>query len=297
MMRRFRLLLIMFVVFLLCLRLFAEEETLTARQIGQQVDVLQAVTNLDLDKDQIRVLAAKAAAIRQKQDEAQKREDAILEQIKEPLKQLRDKLAAGEPVPESISNVTQAKLEEMQTIRAELQKEILSAASAVSQLMTEKQISKLIRDPATKQRAAEMVSVIRSASDVEWAAKLKELTDQLLETKRIDKEYEWSKSDKEKLAGLKDDELEKAKKQLEKEHESELEKIRSEIEAELNKIRAADRRLVPIAISNLCSYLKPRVEARLELLNIITAILSNPSAEAALNQRLAHLSEKVPPSQ
>lgn len=266
------------------------QESLTARQIGEQVDVLQIVANLELDVNQIKVLAAKASTIRQKREEVFKREDAILEQIKEPLRQLRDKLAAGEPVPESISSVTQSKLEEMQAMRTELQREILSAANAVNQLMTDKQVSKLIRDQETKQRAAEMVSTIRSASDAEWPAKLKELTDQLLEIRKIDKQAEWSKTDQQKLAELKGEKLEEAKQELQKEHEAELTKIRSELEAELAKIRAADRRLIPIAINNLCSYLKPRVQARLELMEMILAVLNNPSAEAALNERLRHLS-------
>lgn len=116
-------------VFLLVTLLRAEKTSpeLSSRQLGEQVDVLQLVATLELDDNQIKVLASKATVLKQKREEFQKREEEILDSIKEPLRQMRDKLAAGQPIPSSISSVAEAKLKELQELRMGFQKELISA--------------------------------------------------------------------------------------------------------------------------------------------------------------------------
>lgn len=269
----------------------AEEASpeLSPRQLGQQVDVLQMVVDLQLDENQIKVLASKATALKQKREELQKREDEILASIKEPLRQMRDKLAAGQPVPSSVSSVAEAKLKELQELRMSYQKELMSAAGAVNQLMTEKQIRILTRSPEAQKRAAEIVAEVRSTPEDKWPQKLSELTAELVEIGKVDKKVEWDKAEKEKLEGLTGEERENARKELEKQRETDVKQMETEISQLLTKIRFADSKLRQIAINNVCSYLRPKLEVRMQLFDMLVGILNNPGAADALNARVAHL--------
>lgn len=82
---------------------------------------------------------------------------------------------------------------------------------------------------------------------------------------------------------------ENARKELEKQKDADVKQMEAEISQLLTKIRLADPKLRQIAINNLCSYLRPKIEVRMQLFDMLAGILSNPSAADALNARVAHL--------
>ena len=258
------------------------------RELAEEVDVLQLAAKLALTEKQVTDFAAKVEMLKKKREDFRKREEAILQETREPLQKMRDALAAGKEVPSSVESITSAKLKELQSLRQQAWQEFQSAVSSCVLLLTEGQVRRIARSPEAQRRAAQMVQQIRSASEQDWPKVQAELTSELLEVKKLDKEEEWQKA-ADNLKNLTGEERDKALKDLEKRKETDVAQMETEIKQTLTSIRTADPRILSIGVSKLTLALRPQMEVRAELFTLIGRILDSPGAEAALKARLASM--------
>ena len=268
-------------------------DEIDVRELGEQVDVLQVVADLKLTTKQVAQLATTAGLIEQKREELAKREKEILQRIKSPLLQMKEALVAGKPLPGSAKTLADSGLKELHELRQQAWSEFQYAVSAAVRLLTPRQVRSIRRSPEARQRAAQMVQLIRSSSEEKWAQVLPELTSELLEVRKIDKYADWAKAEQEKLADLTGEEREAAVKELDKQKEDEIAKIQAEVSRMLWSIRGADPRALTVAVNNLSSALRSDAEVQAQLSAMMARILDAPSAEAALKARLQHLGDSA----
>ena len=256
------------------------------RELAEEVDVLQLTAKLDLTEKQVTSIIAKVEALKTKREEFRKREEALLQEIKDPLQKMKDALAAGKEAPSSAESVASAKLKELQGLRQQAWQEFQSAVTSCVRLLDAAQVRRVARSPEVQRRAAEMVQKIRSTSEQDWPKVQAELTSELLEVKKLDKEEEWQTA-ADKLKDLSGAERDNALKDLEKRKETEIAQVETEIKQTLTSIRTADARILSLGVSKLASALRSQAEIRAELFTTVSRILDSPGAEAALKARLA----------
>lgn len=272
------------------LPLSSEEQAGSAdvRLLAEEVDVLQIVSDMKLDEKQLAFVAGKAESSKKRREEFARREEAILNEIKEPLRQIRDALVAGKEVPASADSMASAKQKELQKIRAEAWQEFQSAVLSCIQLLDEGQVRVIARTPEAMTRARQMVQQIRSASNDEWPKVLAELTSELVKIRKLDKEIEWQ-AEEERILDLTGDEREQAAADLEKRKESDIAQMKAEISQLLSSIRMADQRVLSIGVNKLATALRSKADIQAQLFGMMSRVLDSPASESALKARLDHL--------
>lgn len=276
------------------LPLSSEEQAGSAdvRLLAEEVDVLQIVSDMKLNEKQLAFVAGKAESLKKRREEFARREEAILNEIKEPLRQIRDALVAGKEVPTSADNMASAKQKELQKIRAEAWQEFQSAVLSCIQLLDEGQVRVIARTPEAMTRARQMVQQIRSASNDEWPKVLAELTSELVKIRKLDKEIEWQ-AEEERILDLTGDEREQAAADLEKRKESDIAQMKAEISQLLSSIRMADQRVLSIGVNKLATALRSKADIQAQLFGMMSRVLDSPASESALKARLDHLKAAV----
>lgn len=258
------------------------------RMLANEVDVLQLVTELNLTEKQITYIAGKISSLRQKREELLKREEAVLQSMSEALQKTRDALAEGKEVPSAVESITSSKLQELQQIRQQARQEFQSAVSSCVQLLTEGQVREIKRSPRAMSRANQIVHEIRSASEADWPKTFADITQELLEVKKLDRQAEWQ-AEAEQIQNLVGEERDRALADFEKRKESEIAEMRTETGQLLTSIRTADQRILSIAVNNVASALRPEANVQAQLFAMMSQILDNPAAEAALKARLENM--------
>jgi gluconate 5-dehydrogenase len=138
------------------------------RDLANEVDVLQLVTDLNLDMNQVTYMLAKIGGLKERKPGYLKKEEELLTSIKDPLTQMRDAMVAGKPVPTQAEAEAAAKLVDLQALRKKGAADFQSAIDACIGLLTPDQRRTVSRDSRTIMRATAMVNRIRNAGDSEW---------------------------------------------------------------------------------------------------------------------------------
>jgi hypothetical protein len=255
------------------------------QKLAEEVDVLLIVNQLELTGDQLKFVAQKASEIRKRQEDTRKKEEEILLGIKAELQTMRDILISGKEAPSSLQTKLSTKLKDLQNLRQQAVEEFHSAVNACIRQLSEGQIRKIARTPDVQRRASELVQKIRAASEDEWPKVREEITDELLDVKKIDKQQEWETEldNIRKTAGT---EKQKALEDFEKRKTETIAQMRTEIEQMLTSIREADPRILSIGINKLASALRSQVDIRNQLFAAFARILDSPCGEQALKSKL-----------
>lgn len=267
------------------------------RMLAEEVDVLQLIADMNLTEKQITYISDSVTNLTKKREEFRKKEEALLQEIKEPLQKIRDALAAGKEVPGSAESIASAKKKELQSIRLQMWKDFQSAVKACIQLLDEGQIRRVKRSPEAITRATQMIQRIRSASEQNPQKTLDEITSILLEVRKYDKQEEWQ-TKQDELQNLTGEEKDKALKDFENKKDAEITQMRIEINQTLMAYRNADPRLLSVAVNNLASALRTKAGVQMQLQAMMGRILDSPGAATALKARLESMKnvEHPPPN-
>lgn len=267
------------------------------KQLGDEVDILQLVTDLNLSKDQVTQLGAKVAQINAKRKEYSKREQDILLKIKSPLEQIKDALTNGKPVPDEARLQADSGLKTLEGLRKQGWDEYDIYVASAAKVLTAKQIRDIRRSAAARKRAGEMVQDIRFSSPDKYPQVREKLVNELVEVKKIDKQDEWLKIGAERLAGLTGDARSQAVKELEKIKDTDIAQMKTELGQLIDSIQAADSRILSVGIDRLASALRSDAEVDAEIKATMSRILDSPTAESVLKARAEHMKETAEPEQ
>ncbi|MHB0998956.1 MAG: hypothetical protein ACYC27_06890 [Armatimonadota bacterium] len=260
-------------------------DALSINDLAEQVDILQLVTDLKLKEDQITQILSTIDSLKKKYDESQKREKAMLLEIKEPLTLLRESYINGkEGSPEAQSKAL-VKLASIRNNRQDMQQSLVTAVELCVQMMDAGQIRIMTRTPEAISRASKMVQQIRGASDNDWQQTMTSLTHELLEIKQIDRYDDWQ-TRMDQIQNLPNQERDKAYEEFETQRQGEIAQMSGQVEQLLQSIRQANQQALPIAVNNLASALRPQREVRSQLFGIMNRIIDSPVSPAALKARL-----------
>lgn len=263
------------------------------KQLGDEVDMLQLVTDLNLSKDQVTQLGAKVAQINAKRKEYAKKEQDTLLKIKSPLEEIKDALINGKPVPDEARIQADSGLKTLEALRKQGWDEYDIHVASAAKVLTAKQIRDIRRSPAARKRAGEMVEDIRYCSAEKYPQVREKLVNELVEVKKIDKQEEWLKIGTEKLAGLTGEARSEAIKELEKIKDADIAQMKTELGQLIDSIQAADSRILSVGIDRLASALRSDVEVDAEIKGMMSRILDSPSAESVLKARAEHMKDSA----
>jgi small-conductance mechanosensitive channel len=261
------------------------------KQLGDEVDMLQLVTDLGLSKEQVTQLAAKVAQINAKRKEYAKREQDTLLQIKSSLEQMKDALINGKPMPDAARILADSGLKGLEALRKQGWADYDIYIASAAKVLTAKQIRDVRRSPEARKRAGEMVQDIRFCSPEKYPQVREKLVNELVEVKKIDKQEEWLRIGTEKLAGLTGEARNEAIKDLQKIKDTDIAQMKTELSQLIDSIQAADSRVLSVGVDRLASALRSDMEVNAEIKSMMSRILDSPTAESVLKTRAQHMKE------
>lgn len=275
----------------------AESPNAELKQLGDEVDILQMVTDMGFSKAQVTQIVAKVVQMSAKRKEYADKEQAILEKIRPSLQQMKTALIEGKPVPSTAKTVADSGLKDLEALRKQSWSDYDSYVKSATTVFTAKQIRELRRSPAARKRAGEMVQDIRFCPQDKYPQIRDKLVNELVEVKKIDKRDEWLRIGQEKLEGTTGEAREQAKQELEKIKEDDLAEMKAELSGLLDSIRSADSRILSVGVDRLASALRSDAEVDEELSLIMARILDSPTSESVLKARLERMADSEPASE
>lgn len=255
------------------------------QQLAEEVDVLLILSQLELTESQLRFVADKASELNKQREETRKKEMAILQEIKNHLQEMRAILIAGKDIPTSLQSAVTPKLKELQSIRQKAWEGFQSKVGACVRQLSEGQIRKIARTPEVQRKASEIVQKIRTTSEDSWPKVKAEVTKELLEIKKLDKQEEWQ-SELDSMATLPGEQKEIALKDFEKRKAESIAQLQTEIEQMLNNIRVADPRVLSVATNKVAAALRTQADIKEQLFAAFGRILDSPCGEQAVRSKI-----------
>ncbi len=267
------------------------ESNTELKQLGDEVDMLQLVTNLGLSKEQVTQLAAKVAQINAKRKEYAAKERDVLLKIKSPLDEMKNALINGRPVPDAARMQADSGLKSLEALRKLGWADYDIFVSSAAKVLTPKQVRDIRRSPEARKRAGEMVQDIRFSSPDKYPQIREKLVNELVEVKRIDKQEEWLRTAADKLEGLTGEARNEAIKDLQSMKDTDIAQMKAELSQLIDSIQAADSRILSVGIDKLASALRSDMEVDAEIKSMMSRILDSPTAETVLKERVDHMKE------
>lgn len=255
------------------------------QRLAEEVDVLMILSQLELTESQLKFVADKASELNKQREETRKKEMAILQEIKDHLRKMRDILIAGKDIPTSLQSAVTPKLKDLQNIRQQAWEAFQSKVGACVRQLSEGQIRKIARTPEVQRKASEIVQRVRTASENSWPKVKADITQELLEIKKLDKQEEWQ-SELDRLATLPEEQKESALKEFEKQKAESISEMQTEIEQMLTSIRVADPRILSVATNKVATALRTQADIKEQLFAAFARILDSPCGEQALRSKI-----------
>lgn len=259
--------------------------------LGNEVDMLQLVTDLGLSKDQVTQLGAKVAQINAKRKEYATKERDVLLKIKSSLEEMKDALINGKPVPDAARMQADSGLKSLETLRKQGWADYDIYIASAAKVLTAKQVRDIRRTPEARKRSGEMVQDIRFSSPEKYPQVREKLVNELVEVKKIDKQEERLRIAAEKLAGLTGEARSQAIKDLQQIKDADIAQMKTELGQSLDSIQAADSRILSVGVDKLASALRSDMEVDAEIKSLMSRILDSPTAETVLKARAEHMKE------
>ncbi|WP_319586170.1 hypothetical protein [uncultured Desulfobulbus sp.] len=260
-------------------------DKLDIKDLVEQVDVLQIVTDMNLKPDQLSFMAARIDFLSQKRDETQKKEKALQLEIREPLMIMRDAFIAGKDVPAEARNAAFAKLKPIKQTRQDMQTAFNDAANSCVDMLDDGQRRVLGRTADVLSRAQKMIQEIQSVSEDEWPKTMASLAAEIIKVKESDRYGDWQ-TQVDNVQNLPASEREQAYQNLEGSRKAELDQMQADAEQLLQSVRSANRQVLPIALNKLAGALKSQTELHNQLFGAMVRVLDSPGAPAALKARI-----------
>lgn len=267
------------------------ESNTELKQLGDEVDMLQLVTDLGLSKEQVTQLAAKVAQINSKRKEYAAKERDVLLKIKAPLQVMKDALIDGKPVPDEARLQADSGLKTLEALRKQGWADYDTYVASATKVLTAKQVRDIRRSPEARKRAGEMVQEIRFSSSDKYPQVREKLIDELVEVKKIDKQDEWLKIGTEKLAGKTGEARDQAIKELQQIKDADIAQMRTELGQLIDSIQTADSRILSVGVDRLASALRSDMETNADINSVMSRILDSPTAESILKARAEHMKD------
>lgn len=265
-------------------------EKMDIKELAEEVDLLQIVTDMKLKADQISFILARIDFLKKKFDETQKKEKSLLLEIQEPLNSMRDALLAGKDAPSEAQRAAYSKLKPIRQTRQDMQTALSDAANSCVDMLDDGQRRIMARTPDVIARAQSMVQQVTSAPEDTWPQKMAELVAEIMRVKETDRYADWQ-AQSDSIQNLPASQRDQALQDFDAKRKEELDQMRGETEQLLQSVRMANRQALPIALNKLAAALKSQTELRFQLYDAMIRLLDSKSAPATLTAKLDALKQ------
>lgn len=263
----------------------APADKLEIKDLAEQVDDLQIVSDMKLKVDQLTFMITQIDSLKQKYDETQKKEKALLLEIKDPLMVIRESLLTGKAVPAESQSAALAKLKSIKQTRQDMQTALSDAANACVDMLDDGQRRIMARTPDVMSRAQAMIQEIQYASEDTWPKTMAALAEEIMRVKAADRYNDWQ-TQADNIQNLPASDRDQAYQNFESSRKAELDQMQADTEQLLQSVRMSNKQALPIALNKLAAALKSQTELHSQLYNAMVRVLDSPGAPAALKAKI-----------